>query len=769
MSNTFYNIQTEIIIKDYKDSFTSLSSYNLPITPLYFNSTITSSIGPGKRAVWFFGDGNSSFESEPIHYYKEPGVYDVNLFLIDGINQSQLVAETRTVVIKDYIEDTFRVLLPDNIDRPLSSYNNALTEPFVITQTIPARLVIPPESDTTTTSITSIPVRSFDFLPRSKRIDIEDQVIITATPTKRIPSSNEIKNASTIYYKVSNSNSPSYFDLIPDKYNHLRNSHSVYKKEYVPILSGYENIPVSNINIPLTAVYVKLDNNTLIPSLTSDSYSILAGFSGQDTFYYKDSSITYPNSYYIDFFKRDRYNNQTSIILQGVVKENLLNSMTLAINSNGIGDEGVSTSFNIDPNKFSGVKIHFICRVKDILGNTMSNVSRIPLSSINLGLGSLSNYSLNYTLCSLEDSSTEGSFNGCFRGYIQVTNNQQFPLTGLFITANIGALSSNSGVSLIEPIDILTENSVVLFTEDDINLQLNNGVPGLNGTSSLFNVYPKNYYNIYKKGEEFDGEEMYKSLRFQETLLDDETFFGDFLGPIMGDKTSDQEALSKKIFERISNFLNNTNNIDTAEIIRLLSLGDMLSYSIDVFDNNLLMFPNKLQRLTSLLSLKKDELFGYKNQYNRNLIPLDGTNRETYGKNLGDYITDPISYTVTASSNIVAYEKYSKVYKILNTYQPLCASIKPAVFNTIQYKLSDYNSTWGWPIDVPNDGYANISTYYDFYEFKESNTKNIVGGVINFDISNLNFETNYQDLIKNQGIFDNIILDTLYSSLSLTK
>lgn len=766
MSNTFYNIQAEITIKDYKNSSTSLSSYNLSITPLYFYSTITSSIGVGKRAVWFFGDGDYSFESEPIHYYKEPGVYDVNLFIIDGSDVSELAALPKQVIIKDYIEDTFKILPPNNIDSPLASNNNAFSEPFTITQTVPLRLVIPPGSDTVVTTLTSRLVRSFDFLPRSQRYDIESIEPYIITSTKRTPTSDEIKNASTIYYKVSGSNSPNYFDLTPDRYNHLRLSHSIYKKQYIPVLSCYEYIPISKINVPLTPIYTRLLGDTLIPSPTSDNTSILAGFSGEDTFYYKDSIKTYPKPYFIEFFKRNKYNNPISTILQGVVNENTRFHNTLAINSNGITYEGATTLFDIDINKFSGCKIHFTCRVRDIFGNTITDLPNLPLSSISFSLCSLNNYSLNYTLCSLENSLTDSNFNGCFRGFIQVINNLQEPLTGLYINALIEELSSNSGTIIAKPVsDITTESNVEIITEDGIILQ----TEVLSGRSSLFNVYPKNFFNIYKKGEEFDGEEMYKSLRFQETLIDSETFFGDFLGTIVGSKNSDPQALGKKVYEKINNFVNNTNNIDTADIVRLLSLGDMVNYSADVFDNNLLSFPVKLQRLTNLLSLKKDELFGYKNQYNSNFVPRSGTNKETYGKNLGDLITNPISYTVSAGSNIVAYEKYSKVYKLLNTYQPLCAAIKPSIFNTTQYKLSDYNSTWGWPIDVPNDGYANISTYYDFYTFRENDSKNIIGGVINFDMSNLNFETSYQDLIKYQGIFDNIILDTLYSSLSLTK
>ena len=122
-----------------------------------------------------------------------------------------------------------------------------------------------------------------------------------------------------------------------------------------------------------------------------------------------------------------------------------------------------------------------------------------------------------------------------------------------------------------------------------------------------------------------------------------------------------------------------------AEIVRLLSMGDMYGHDSSIFDNNLLSFPNKIQRIVSLLSIRKNKLFGEKNKYKQNLTPLHGVNREIYGKNLGDKI-DTTTYIISANTDIVAYERFSRKYTLLSTYQPLCASTPPS---SQYYMLSD--------------------------------------------------------------------------------
>jgi hypothetical protein len=691
--NTTY---ADFNVVDYKNSSTTLSSYNLSITPLTFYPIIPSDFGENVYVVWDFGDTTSSKELIPTHNYTAPGNYTIKLFVYDKYNQAVRANISKTVLIKDYIEDTFNVTYSGSLNLSCGKLSNTLQ----INQTLP-----------------------FYYTD------------------------------STINYSVSGSNSLNYYNLDLNKYNHLARYNSLFAKSYIPSSNTYELVELKSINLPLSSIYVKLVNGTLTSSLTSDASSIVAGFSGIGSVFYRDDI---PTSIFNLTFNRqyDKYINSLNINLTGNVVENKAISK-LSITSNGVdGDSEPLSSFNINNIKFNKSKIHFVIKLKDSENNTIKNVNPLVLNggsnnSIAVRLVGTNNISVSsYTISSLQSTLTSLSSGGYFRGYIEYTDDLTTPLTGVSLSANATSVITISGTTL----------------------------PSVQSVSTLFDIYPSNYYSIYKKGEDIDGEALYKSLRFQETLLDKEIFFGNFLGSIFGNADSDPEALSKKINERISNFIDNNSNIDTAEIVRLLSMSQMLDNSNTVFDQNLSNFPNKIQRLVSLLSVKRSKLFGVKNKFVENFNSLGRVDKDIYGKNLGDQI-DPYTYIVIPGVNIVAYEKFSRKYTLLNTYQPLLGTFSPAPLATEggdellteggdelltenYYLIIDYNDTWGWPLILPT-GFApsDIPTYYDFYEFTDTFADDYVGGILDMNLTTID---NTSD-----STYDTIILDTLYQSLSL--
>jgi len=679
---------------DYKNSSTSLSSYNLSLTPLTFTPIIPSSFGENVRVVWDFGDTQSSTTLTPTHTYATPGAYVVKLFIYNRFNQAELASISKTVTIRDYIVDTFRVST-----NSLSLSCGKLSDSIQITQTVP-----------------------FYYTD------------------------------STINYTVSGSKSASYANFEPYKYNHLKRYNSILKKNYIPSSNSYELIELNSISLPLTAIYVSLVNSTLQQSLTSSGTSIIAGYSGIDTFYYRDDL---PTNKFNLIFSRQYSNlvNSLNITLSGSVVQNL-NVDGLTITSNGVdGDSEPLSTFNINTVKFNNSKIHFVVKLKQG-DNTIKNVSPLVLNGV--GVNSINIALVNnttpldtstYTVSSLQSSLTALSSGGYFRGYVDYTGALTQPLTGISLSASVTNIQTISGTSIAN---------------------------GISDVSSSFDIYPYDYYTVYKKGEDFDGEAMYKSLRFQETLLDKEIFFGDFLGSIFGDATADVEALSKKINERISNFVDNTNNIDTAEIVRLLSMSQMLDNSNNIFDQNLSNFPNKIQRLVSLLSIKNSKLYGVQNKFAENFNTLGRVTKEEYGRNLGDKV-DPYTYLVSPDENIVAYEKFSRKYILLNTYQPYQGTVTSPTLDTESsvslltessediltegfYLIKDYNDTWGWPLVLPqNFTEADIGIFYDFYTYVDVYDDKYVGGVLDMDLTN----------VTNSGEYNAIILNTLYQSLSL--
>jgi hypothetical protein len=401
-----------------------------------------------------------------------------------------------------------------------------------------------------------------------------------------------------------------------------------------------------------------------------------------------------------------------------------------------------------------------VVKVKDSYNNTVKNFNT-PISINDISIRVNNEVITNYYITSLQDTITSVNGEACaFRGCVQF-NSITSPLTGVQIYAQIQATNNNS-----------TDFGTI------------------SGTSSLFTVYPKNYYTLNKINENYDMGAALRSLGIAEPLIDKDVFFENFIGVIFGNDTIDIDGLGKKVYERISNFTDNINSIDTVEIFQLESIGRMLDAELNIFDSALVSYPSQIKRLINLLSINKHKLFGTENKFIQNFDDAGEPGTGKYGINLGsqinidNYITFPLT-----SKYIVAYEKFSRKYTLLNTFQPLrgiggindipltlqdgisiTTESGEEIFTEGVYYIKNYNKTWGWPLVLPRDFTpTDLEKYYTFYHFIDQIAGNAIGGVIDVDISSVKANTTYNDLYRVGGIYENILLNTLYLSLSLTK
>ena len=208
----------------------------------------------------------------------------------------------------------------------------------------------------------------------------------------------------------------------------------------------------------------------------------------------------------------------------------------------------------------------------------------------------------------------------------------------------------------------------------------------LSGGAS-FQLYPKDYYSLYKINEDFDFEQMIKDLRFQEFLLDDEVFFTDFIGSIFGGISSNESSLGKTLYESIINFVQNTSDVDVCEIDALDGMSRLVANEKLIYDSN---HPPAIKRLINLFSVQYNKFRGYQNQFSENFDSRNRTSKEKYGTNLGDEI-DFLTYVISAGNDIVAYEKFSGDYTRLNTYQPLSLS---GTLSAVQNHIPSQFSFW---------------------------------------------------------------------------
>jgi hypothetical protein len=182
-------------------------------------------------------------------------------------------------------------------------------------------------------------------------------------------------------------------------------------------------------------------------------------------------------------------------------------------------------------------------------------------------------------------------------------------------------------------------------------------------------------------------------------------------------------------------------------------------------------------------SISKNKLIGYNNKFKENFDIKGFSSKEIFGTNLGDEINTD-TYIISAGTPIVALEKFSNRYVLLNTEQPTEETGLSA------YMLSGYNANWGWPLVLPDIyQYSDLKKYYLFFEYQSGYENTLVDNTIVYNYTLYNNLSSKHVLRDGNGdpiltetsqpIFEefnfnynsemmNISLrDTLYQSLSL--
>ena len=410
-----------------------------------------------------------------------------------------------------------------------------------------------------------------------------------------------------------------------------------------------------------------------------------------------------------------------------------LNQITnLSITSNGITDG----NFNLFPIKYIGEEVNFIVQLQNISGGNIKDYPLLLSSDFRFFL-----------------SGTNGN----------IINNNTF-------YSDFGPLSSLEQGGFFKGLFVspVTANNValvaVLSTTD--NLQLT-------GYSSTFTVYSSSgEYNLRKVNEDFDQTEAFKSLAFQPVLYDKTQFFDGFLGQIVGNANSDPNTLGIEVYEKIANFISNNNDIDYCNLNQLKSLLDSVNATYQDFNYQ---YPPSLRRLTDILSVKHKNLFGQLNQYQSNYDNKGFTISPVYGLNKGSlldiYTTILSGGSAVNPTNIIAYEKFSQVYTLVNTNLTNVTNYLSATNSLSSYALSSIDSSWGWDLVLPTGvSGVEVSQYYDFYQYKPGIQGSLLQKFIDFNNPNNTLtitNSSYSDYIAQGGIIDNILLYSLYTGLEV--
>jgi hypothetical protein len=333
------------------------------------------------------------------------------------------------------------------------------------------------------------------------------------------------------------------------------------------------------------------------------------------------------------------------------------------------------------------------------------------------------------------------------------------------------------------------------------------GTKTITGESNKFSVFPVEGLHDYRKiNEDNDQKKNYKDLRFQNILADKDNFFDNFLGTIVGDASGSPDNFGIKVYEKIANFTKNNSDINYSNLKSFFSQMENLDIDFEKFNVN---FPPNLQRIIDFASINLSRQKGTKNNFNFDFDDKGYIDSDLYGINKGKEI-DLRSFTLSAGmGSIVAYEKFSENYSLLNTNLVSAFDIrfKDDLKNT--FSLSSYDVNWGWGLILPNElnqryflQYENnneagennflklennfdrlltedydtlkndkflIENYYKFYLYKSTVEGSQLQKFIDYDnvktsVGSLKSFKNYS---KDSGFIDELVINNLYTNTGL--
>ena len=711
-------------VRDYTGTET-YESYALPFTPLTFAPTLEDGIADfvsNKRVVWDFGDGSTTVETVTAqHAYDKPGRYKVTCFLYNEEGTGYFDTFHSKVEIKDFVED--KLVIDSSTD--IVHNTGEITNPITVER-----------------------YNSF-------RVGTPTIVAYASGATDNDLFSN------------------GYAD---ETYGHLKPSTSFVQIVTSTVVETLDTNTVTTVDTP---IYIKLDaNNQIVYTDKNDADAFYAGLTGTGDVYFRSD---FEGSYnlLLGFEQGSLFDNTNSTTYGAKASINESNTYdNLTITSNGIDDGSI---FNIGKTKFAGTKTAFVVKVKDASNYAQKNMPLLSTTDASLDLyltDGTTVYDAEFTSNFQELSTLDRG--GFYKGYF--TTDNQTTLENVYLSAY---------------------SEITDSTE-----------PSHGGVSTTFTIYPSSFYTVSKQGEQIDFKDAFKEIAVQPLFSDARVLMSDFLGSIFGDLSSAQDSVGKATYEKIQNFFDNNSTIDESNIEQLDSLLQLL----DLPELNKYSLPPKLMRLMDLLSISKSKLFGRRNRDNTHYQTYGYRFNDSYGENLGDALT--AGSKIIVGENIVAHEKYSGEFITLNTSLPLSAAITPSVqtttgyiyvtttgqllsaesveldvgteieqeqlpncdiitenglqiltdalsSNSSFYSLSDYSSSWGWPL--LSGGGRDILDIYNFYYQRET-VGDIHDSIIDWTDPNTTISynlTSYEDWSKNNGTMSNIFAQSLYEGLEL--
>lgn len=201
------------------------------------------------------------------------------------------------------------------------------------------------------------------------------------------------------------------------------------------------------------------------------------------------------------------------------------------------------------------------------------------------------------------------------------------------------------------------------------------GFVSISGASDEFQLLPRRgTHDISKVNEHKDFAGVLREYIMQSTLRDNPVFYDEFLNTVFGTTGSDQSALGKRIYERISNYVMNHADIDTATIKALKGMAELVNYKLVEFGSAL---PSEMQRVVDLLSIKFSKLRGTVTDYQDDFEKYGNFDQKSIGVNLGSELMFIYDYDSSISYGTHDFVRYNDEY--YQSLQSVPAGVTPPV------------------------------------------------------------------------------------------
>jgi hypothetical protein len=380
---------------------------------------------------------------------------------------------------------------------------------------------------------------------------------------------------------------------------------------------------------------------------------------------------------------------------------------------------GISgNDFIITPNKFQGTRIPFVMSFATATDSIIKEVDEITPDV----LKNTDGYSINNAVFLSKNEPFDAGTASNDTYYLGVSSDTDYQNGDI----TIGYNDSLANINTYSSIGLYIQSNVPLNKIKIIGYVKTSTYGLITGESDVFTINPSSgKYTFFKNGEYIDYGAIMNSYILQENI-NQHSRLRLMINSIFGEFQDLPSALGKIIYEKISNFVNNTVDIDTCSVQSLYSLADSVQYEIENYNYS---YPGGLKRIVDTMSVGIKRVIGtrdlYDDDFDTQAIYGDDGNI-SFGRNLGSMI-DIETYTVSAGVPIIAKEIYGNNYtKIIPSHIPSPDINNPFFVSTYnimglsRYPLMSYDTSWNWGLTFPVDN--DFYNYYDFYHYVDNTT-----------------------------------------------